>query len=186
MTFVSWTSKQHLQPSSIVAKFSPFGEKKSTAQKPGGQSRGFLAKRRGGWNIHTTLGRSTFSLVPILSGMTGCIPRWRFKTKWHSCWWKESQTTTCWMYTKIIKIIEKLPTSTGDRRISEPSTLVVSQYVKLKNQRYTQSLRDLVFWCGKSQLKTAVFKDWLFRKYQLPPLINLSLRRRATFEAILS
>ena len=66
-------SKQHLQPSSIVAKFSPFGEKKITAQKPSGDSagQGFLGKKAGGWNIHTTLGRSTFSLVPILSGMTG-------------------------------------------------------------------------------------------------------------------
>ena len=109
MTFVSWTSKQHLQPSSIVAKFSPFGEKKFTAKKPSGDSagQGFLGKKAGGVKYSHHFGEINFFTGPDFVGDDRCIPRWRFKTKWHSCWWKESQTTTGWVYTKIVKIIEK-------------------------------------------------------------------------------
>lgn len=70
-------SKQHLQPSSIVAKFSPFGEKKFTAQKPSGDSagQGFLGKKAGGVKYSHHFGEINFFTGPDFVGDDRCIPR---------------------------------------------------------------------------------------------------------------
>ena len=39
---------------------------------------------------------------------------------------QKSQTTTVWMYPKPCKSWDKLPTSTGERRISETSRVVLA------------------------------------------------------------